>query len=135
MFKNGYISSYFLYLLIVVTTLIASLTLSLQYRIKSLYNLKISSEYLMQESIILNFVKCELYKNTLESNSYNVDGLNFNVNINNDKIYIYVNSKYSQNIIIEYKIEEEVISINDYHTYTDLSLALDQLTNRSNLLK
>lgn len=125
MFKNGYISSYFLYLLIVVTTLIASLTLSLQYRIKSLYNLKISSEYLMQESIILNFVKCELYKNTLESNSYNVDGLNFNVNINNDKIYIYVNSKYSQNIIIEYKIEEEVISINDYHTYTDLSLALD----------
>ena len=75
MCKKGFISSYFLYNLIVISIFIATLLLSIQLKTKSLYNLNISNDYLLQEIIVINDIKCKLLNNEILEGVYSIEDL------------------------------------------------------------
>ena len=122
MFKKGFITTYFLYILLLVVSIIGIYSLIVQNKIKTVSNIKVSNEFLNQELIVINFIKCELLNDDLQDGNYTINNLNFTVSVYEDRVNVYVNSNLNETILINLiKIEDNYI-IDDYKTSTNLKV-------------
>ncbi len=122
MFKKGFITTYFLYILLLVVSIIGIYSLIVQNKIKTVSNIKVSNEFLNQELIVINFIKCELLNDDLKDGNYTINNLNFTVSVYEDRVNVYVNSNLNETILINLiKIEDNYI-IDDYKTSTNLKV-------------
>ena len=122
MFKKGFITTYFLYILLLVVSIIGIYSLIVQNKIKTISNIKVSNEFLNQELIVINFIKCELLNDDLKDGNYTINNLNFTVSVYEDRVNVYVNSNLNETILINLiKIEDNYI-IDDYKTSTNLKV-------------
>ena len=122
MFKKGFITTYFLYILLLVVSIIGIYSLIVQNKIKTVSNIKVSNEFLNQELIVINFIKCELLNDDLQDGNYTINNLNFTVSVYEDRVNVNVNSNLNETILINLiKIEDNYI-IDDYKTSTNLKV-------------
>ena len=122
MFKKGFITTYFLYILLLVVSIIGIYSLIVQNKIKTVSNIKVSNEFLNQELIVINFIKCELFNDDLKDGNYTINNLNFTVSVYEDRVNVNVNSNLNETILINLiKIEDNYI-IDDYKTSTNLKV-------------
>ena len=135
MYKKGFVSSYFLYILIVFFILLSIFFIKLQLKIKTIYNIGIANEYLIQEIVVLDFIKCKLLNNDFELGVYSVSNIHFNAEKKEDIIYVEIFSEREENLIIYLSNNNDYYEIKDYHSSTYESLDLKSLTNLSNSLK
>lgn len=135
MYKKGFVSSYFLYILIIFFILLSIFFIKLQLKIKTIYNIGIANEYLIQEIVVLDFIKCKLLNNDFELGVYSVSNIHFNAEKKEDIIYVEIFSEREENLIIYLSNNNDYYEIKDYHSSTYESLDLKSLTNLSNSLK
>ncbi len=124
MCKKGFISSYFLYNLIVISIFIATLLLSIQLKTKSLYNLNISNDYLLQEIIVINDIKCKLLNNEILEGVYSIEDLSYEITQHEETLYVNINSNLNESLIIYLMKKEDNYEIKDYYSSAYNSLGL-----------
>ena len=124
MCKKGFISSYFLYNLIVISIFIATLLLSIQLKTKSLYNLNISNDYLLQEIIVINDIKCKLLNNEIFEGVYSIEDLSYEITQHEETLYVNINSNLNESLIIYLMKKEDNYEIKDYYSSAYNSLGL-----------
>ena len=124
MCKKGFISSYFLYNLIVISIFIATLLLSIQLKTKSLYNLNISNDYLLQEIIVINDIKCKLLNNEIFEGVYSIEDLSYEITQHEETLYVNINSNLNESLIIYLIKKEDNYEIKDYYSSAYKSLGL-----------
>ena len=74
--------------------------IKLQLKIKTIYNIGIANEYLIQEIVVLDFIKCKLLNNDFESGIYSVSNIHFYAEKKEDIIYVEIFSEREENLII-----------------------------------
>lgn len=124
MCKKGFISSYFLYNIIVISIFIATLLLSIQLKTKSLYNLNISNDYLLQEIIVINDIKCKLLNNEILEGVYSIEDLSYEITQHEETLYVNINSNLNESLIIYLMKKEDNYEIKDYYSSAYNSLGL-----------
>lgn len=112
--KNGFISTYFLAILLYVTSLITIITLIERENIQTIMNIKDANVYLKEEITILNDVKCKLLNDALEDIYYSINGIDYSCSIEETLIYITTDS---EEIIISYDPTSKKVL--DYETVRD----------------
>ncbi len=135
MYKKGFVSSYFLYILIIFFILLSIFFIKLQLKIKTIYNIGIANEYLIQEIVVLDYIKCKLLNYDFESGIYSVSNIHFKAEKKEEIIYVEIFSEREENLIIYLSNNNDYYEIKDYHSSTYESLGLKSLTNLSNSLK
>ena len=101
MYKKGFISTYLLYIFIILHSVCCIILVNTTRKLKSLKNLEVSNKYLSQEVIVISFVKCNLKNNELESGNYTLSDIEFEINYKTDEVEITVFNEYSEKIILK----------------------------------
>lgn len=112
--KKGFVSTYFLAILLYVTSLITIITLIERENIQTIMNMKEANVYLKEEITILNDVKCKLLNDTLEDTYYSINDIDYSCYIEETLIYITTDS---EEIVISYDPTSKKIL--DYETVRD----------------
>lgn len=95
--KHGFISTYFLAILLYIASLITIITWIERENIETILNMKEANLYLKEEIIVLNDIKCMLSKDELEESVYESYGITYSCYI--DETLIYVETDKEQMII------------------------------------
>ncbi len=114
MFRKGFISTYLLYIFIILNSICCIILINTTRKFKSLQNLKIANKYLNQEIIVISFVKCQLINDELESGNYKISDIEFEIIYKKDEVEITILEKYSEKIILKI-FDNKII---DYSSYT-----------------
>jgi hypothetical protein len=103
--KKGFISTIFLIILLLMSSIYLVLFIKYETTIKSIENLEIINNRFNGEIKVINFVKCELKNNRLESKIYIVDQDTYKINI----YETYVECIYNNELIFKLLIKEDKI--------------------------
>ena len=77
LYRKGFVSLYFLLLFLLITLLISILLHRQENRMRTASNLRKSSLYLSEEAVVMNYLRCELSNERMESGSHWADGVEF----------------------------------------------------------
>lgn len=86
--KKGFISTYFLAILLYVSSLITIVTLIEREDIQTFMNMKEANTYLQEEITILNDIKCKLLNDALEDTYYSIGEVEYSCSIEETIVYI-----------------------------------------------
>jgi hypothetical protein len=103
--KRGFISTIFLIILILMSSIYIVLFNKYETTIKSIENLEIVNHRFNDEIKVINFVKCKMKKNQLESKIYTVDNDFYKINIYENNVECI----YNNDLIIKLLIKEDKI--------------------------
>lgn len=110
--NKGFISVYFLAVLLYITSIITVITLKERENIQTIMNINASNEYLKTEISIIHDLKCKLLNHTLlESDEVWIDDIAYTYEVGETTIYvsseieeIYVVYDPSTNKVMDYNV-------------------------------
>ena len=82
--RKGFVSLYFLLLFLLIILLIGILLFRQENRMRTASNLRKSSLYLSEEALVMNYLRCELSNERMESGSHLADGVEFEADETSD---------------------------------------------------
>lgn len=111
--NEGFISVYFLAVLLYITSIITVITLKQRESIQTIMNINASNEYLKTEISIMNDLKCKLLNHTLlENEEVWIDGISYTYEAG--ETTIYVSSEIEELYVI---YDPSTYKVMDYDVY------------------
>ena len=114
--RDGFISSYFIYLFMIITLCLCIITNKTNYDNKTIYNLHIYSDYFTNEYVIINHIKKELLKEEELLDSYLINNHIVDITNNEDTLIVSINGEYTE--VLELFISDNKIM--KYEAYRDV---------------
>lgn len=96
---DGFVSTYFLCMLLYITSVIVLVMSNITYRMQTCMNMEKALERQAQDIHVIEDVKCHLLNDQLENGSYEVNGISYEAEKNDTIIYI---TKDHEQIVITY---------------------------------
>lgn len=106
---NGFVSTYFLSMLLYITSVIVIVIQNISYRMETCMNMEKALERQAKDMHVISDVKCHLLNKDLENGSYEVNGISYAIEKNAG--IIYVTTSYDE---ITITFSEESNKILDY---------------------
>ena len=117
--RDGFISSYFIYLFMVISLCLCIITNKINYDNKTTYNLNIYSDYFTNEYMIISHIKSELLKEEGLLESYFINNHVVDISNNGDSLLITISGAYSE--ILELFIENnKIMRYESYRNPSDI---------------
>lgn len=94
---DGFVSTYFLSMLLYITSVIVIVMQNISYRMETCMNMEKALERQSKDMHVIMDVKCHLLNKDLENGSYEVNGISYAIEKNAG--IIYVTTSYDQIVI------------------------------------
>ena len=114
--RDGFISSYFIYLFMIITLCLCIITNKINYDNKTIYNLNIFTDYFTNEYLIINHIKKELLKEEELLDSYLINNHIVDITNNEETLIVSINGEYTE--VLELFISDNKIM--KYEAYRDV---------------
>lgn len=106
---KGFVSTYFLSILLYCSALLTVLTVNDQRRLKTVMNMQDNDAYFLQEAVIVSDIRCRLVNDRLSEGSYTAGGYAYDLDIQKDRIYAEIHSVRPETLNIFYDSREKVL--------------------------
>ena len=100
--KKGFISNYYLFIFLLLITLITCFLTNYVVQLKTIHNLEISNAYFMDEYIVIDDIKTRLLDEELENDTYVIQDISYAVEVDESIIYVDIYGKYNESLVIYY---------------------------------
>ena len=110
--KKGIISNYYLFIFLLLITLISCFLTNYVTELKTLHNLENANAYFEVEYVVIDDIKQLLLDESLEDGSYSKLGISYDVMIDENIIYVDILGEYSESLVIYY--DSELNKLLDY---------------------
>ncbi len=106
---DGFVSIYFMMILLLVTSQISVVSAIYQYRFETITNLKQNEKYMECEGVILQNLKCDLLRGINEDEILEDAGIRWSQTFSNSVIYVTVHDPIREEMTIEFDQETRMI--------------------------
>lgn len=105
--RKGFISTYFLSILLYCSAFLAVLLWNDQARLQTVMNMKENDVYFLQELSVISDVRCRLQKETLQKGVYlTEEGYSYHLDVQNKRIYAEIQTADPETLCIVYDPEK-----------------------------
>lgn len=104
---KGFVSSWFLSILLSVTMVLSVMTLNDQSRMQTVMNMKKNSACFQQEAAVMSDIRCHLINGTLSEGTYQTGSYSYRLDVQADRIYAQIVSDYPETLDIVFNAETQ----------------------------
>ncbi len=119
--RKGFVSSYFLIVLLMVSTIVAAISTRYRYRFEVIANLKIHEAYLESESVVIQNVQCELRKGQLEEGRMAFDSYAWEQKLDGEVLYVTLFQPIPEELVIQIDLEKKIVLSYSSNRYREIS--------------
>lgn len=111
--RKGFVSTYFLSVLLYFTTLLSILTVNDQRRLKTVMNMKENDAYFIQEAAVVADIRCRLLNERLTEGAFSANGYAYDLDLQENRIYAEIHSDHPETLDIVCDLKEkELLDLN-----------------------
>lgn len=108
-FHEGFVSTYFLSILLYLTALLSVVTINDQRRLETVMNMQENDAYFLQEAAVVSDIRCRLVNDRLSEGSFAAEGYSYDLDIKKNRIYAEIRSTRPETLNIICDFEEKVL--------------------------
>ena len=113
--EEGFISVYYLALLLWVTLAAGAVLAIISDKAETMINLQSHEEYLIAETYVIHDIRCRLENGEAEEGSFLCGPYSYDMHVSGNVIYVQIGGEFCESLEIEYDKESGMLT--DYAVY------------------